>query len=225
MAKPRLTDEERAARKKASDRAHYVKNQSARKARQREYYSANRGAVLARQAADRHANPEKWRVLDKRYHAAYKAADPERFRRVVATCSRNMRARHPERIRRWEATWRAANTEKLKSSRKLWEARNRQKLHAYTCKRNAMRSASKRSWLTGERVAELFDEFGGKCAYCLKADAKCLDHIVALARGGKDEDGNVVPACRKCNSSKNALSLLELLLRPHRLVTRRMFAR
>ncbi len=225
MAKPRLTEEEKAARKKAGDRAQYLKNRDARKARQRVYYRANRATILAQQAAERRANPAKWRERDKRYRATYKGADPDRFKRVVATCSRNMRLRHPERVRAWAARWLAANPGKRKASRKLWEERNRQRLHAYTCKRNAIRSASKQTWLTGERVAELFEEYGGKCAYCLASDANCLDHVVAIARGGKDEDGNVVPVCRKCNSSKNALSLLELLRQPHRLVTRRMLGR
>jgi hypothetical protein len=39
--------------------------------------------------------------------------------------------------------------------------------------------------------------------------ADTLDHVVPLVRGGTNYEGNLVPACRKCNSSKAAWLLTE----------------
>ena len=44
-----------------------------------------------------------------------------------------------------------------------------------------------------------------RCAYC-KRKVKVLtqDHIIPVSKGGLTEIGNIVPACRSCNSSKNS---------------------
>lgn len=49
-----------------------------------------------------------------------------------------------------------------------------------------------------EMIAELFD---GECAYC-QAPFETWDHAVAVSKGGETIPGNMVPACRRCNSSK-----------------------
>ncbi|NES05854.1 MAG: HNH endonuclease [Okeania sp. SIO2F4] len=50
--------------------------------------------------------------------------------------------------------------------------------------------------------------FEGKCAYCLKP-ANTWDHIIPISKGGQTTPGNVVPACIKCNSSKNNQDVFE----------------
>jgi len=45
----------------------------------------------------------------------------------------------------------------------------------------------------------------GRCHYCggtFKADELTMDHLVPIIRGGKSTRGNVVPACKDCNSKK-----------------------
>jgi 5-methylcytosine-specific restriction protein A len=45
----------------------------------------------------------------------------------------------------------------------------------------------------------------GLCHYCGKkvpARALTMDHIVPIIRGGKSTKGNVVPACKECNTKK-----------------------
>lgn len=53
---------------------------------------------------------------------------------------------------------------------------------------------------------------GGICHFCgRKFPPKDLtmDHIVPIIRGGKSTRGNVVPACKECNSKKKYLLPLE----------------
>lgn len=52
----------------------------------------------------------------------------------------------------------------------------------------------------------------GVCHYCgekfLPAELT-MDHIVPVARGGTSTKGNVVPACKECNSKKKYLLPIE----------------
>lgn len=52
----------------------------------------------------------------------------------------------------------------------------------------------------------------GICHYCNQRFSPkdlTLDHIVALARGGRSTRGNCVPACKECNNNKKDLLPLE----------------
>ena len=52
----------------------------------------------------------------------------------------------------------------------------------------------------------------GVCHYCgaaVKAKELTMDHIVPISRGGKSTKGNVVPACKECNTSKKCLLPME----------------
>jgi 5-methylcytosine-specific restriction endonuclease McrA len=52
----------------------------------------------------------------------------------------------------------------------------------------------------------------GLCHYCHQKVAPSditMDHIVPLIRGGRSVRGNVVPACRPCNSKKNGQLLMD----------------
>ncbi|PYN47023.1 MAG: HNH endonuclease [Candidatus Rokuibacteriota bacterium] len=56
------------------------------------------------------------------------------------------------------------------------------------------------------RIAE------GVCYYCNRSvghRALTMDHRVPLGRGGRSTRGNVVPACKDCNTNKKALVPLE----------------
>jgi 5-methylcytosine-specific restriction endonuclease McrA len=50
------------------------------------------------------------------------------------------------------------------------------------------------------------------CAYC-GASMEHVDHIVPFSRGGESDWTNLTPACRQCNLSKGATSMLSFLLR------------
>ena len=52
----------------------------------------------------------------------------------------------------------------------------------------------------------------GVCHFCgstFPPDELTMDHLVPIARGGKSSHGNVVPACRDCNSRKKYLLPIE----------------
>lgn len=52
----------------------------------------------------------------------------------------------------------------------------------------------------------------GVCHYCRRqvgAAALTMDHLVPLGRGGRSRRGNVVPACKACNTRKKTLLPVE----------------
>ncbi len=68
---------------------------------------------------------------------------------------------------------------------------------------------TRREWYAKIRAAEC------RCYYCgVKGTLRQgigKDHMVPLTRGGSDAIDNVVPACRRCNSEKSALTAEEFL--------------
>jgi len=69
----------------------------------------------------------------------------------------------------------------------------------YKYKRRALESTA----YNAQELSDRFAMFNNICAYCGTLDVLTVDHFVALSRGGKDEIFNIVPACRRCNCSKN----------------------
>jgi 5-methylcytosine-specific restriction endonuclease McrA len=52
----------------------------------------------------------------------------------------------------------------------------------------------------------------GKCHYCGKSVTPrelTMDHIMPIARGGKSAKGNIVTACKTCNSKKKQMLPME----------------
>lgn len=58
--------------------------------------------------------------------------------------------------------------------------------------------------------AEVYEKFGGHCAYCgikLKLKGWHCDHVIPVAAGGVDDICNFFPSCATCNQFKNSSSL------------------
>jgi 5-methylcytosine-specific restriction endonuclease McrA len=66
-------------------------------------------------------------------------------------------------------------------------------------KRKAMEAESS---LTGSQWVAILEMFDRACAYCGATKNITMDHFIPLRLGGKTQSGNIVPACLRCNSSK-----------------------
>ncbi len=56
----------------------------------------------------------------------------------------------------------------------------------------------------------------GICHYCggkFSPEEITMDHIVPVSRGGKSVKGNIVAACKACNSKKKYYTPAEIILR------------
>lgn len=57
--------------------------------------------------------------------------------------------------------------------------------------------------LTSEEWQEVKEYFDFECAYCGRDSKLTYDHFHPFSKGGDFMKGNIIPACHKCNSSKN----------------------
>ncbi len=69
---------------------------------------------------------------------------------------------------------------------------------------------SERRKLTAAERQQIYEKFGGRCAYCgCKITIKEMqaDHVVPLHLGGADDISNLYPACRACNHYKSTFTV------------------
>ncbi len=68
----------------------------------------------------------------------------------------------------------------------------------------------RRRKLSKAQRLNVYNLFGGRCAYCGKPIAyedMQVDHVVPLHNGGADNESNYFPACRMCNFYKSTFTL------------------
>ena len=63
-------------------------------------------------------------------------------------------------------------------------------------------------WVDRKNLLAQWKRQGRRCAYCPSL-ADTIDHVIPLVRGGTNYEGNLVPACRRCNGSKGGRLVVE----------------
>lgn len=145
------------------------------------------------------ANPEKFKTLAREWSQA----NPD--------YGRGWAHQNAERVRAAVRRSYAKHRDRRRAENRLWESRNPGAHVARNMDRRARVLSNPGS--VGVSVADwlgVLRRYGHCCAYCGQCgDPLEMDHVVPLARGGRHAVGNVLPACKSCNRSKNALLLVE----------------
>jgi hypothetical protein len=179
------------------------------KALTKEWYVNNREKAIEYAIMNMARHPERSKEADKRYYYRHKEENnrqskewrknnPEKADQYV----RDWQKKHPDKIRGWHARYRKNNKEKEIIRHKKYK-----KEHPYMAiKHSHIRIAkmkSLRADFTKEQWNYVKQYFNNACCYCGRTDTKLTqDHLVALSAGGDYTIGNIVPACKSCNSSK-----------------------
>lgn len=79
-------------------------------------------------------------------------------------------------------------------------------------RRATLRNAFKVKY-SPKQLKSRFELFDNACAYCGNKEVLTLDHFVPLSKKGFDCLENIVPACLRCNCSKNAFTASEWYFR------------
>lgn len=169
-----------------------------------DWYAANREKAKANSDAWKAANREKTRAYAAKWAAANKA-------RIKATDAARYAA-NPDRHKAKLAKWRAANPDKLKASKSAWVKANPEAKRIQDQNRRARKLANGGKLSPG-LVVRLFKLQRGKCACCHVSldDGYHLDHVIALALEGPNEDWNMQLLCGPCNLSKGAKHPVEFM--------------
>lgn len=200
MTKEYKTDEETRLRAKAW----YAENREAKKAYDREYRKKNRAKINAYMAEWRSANHEQQLALEKK-----RREENPRYAENKA----KWRAENADRLKAYEAERRKTEKRKLatKAASEAWK-----KAHPEV-RRNHVRNRRAKlrdgGMLSKGIEKTLMAAQGGLCAVCRCCIAIKfqLDHIVPVARGGRNEDDNVQLLCPPCNQSKGARPMDEFI--------------
>lgn len=119
--------------------------------------------------------------------------------------NRQWHVENEEKSRAQASAWQRANPERARGITELYRIRNRDRYLALARKNTRLRRA--RLLDVGGRGVSLEVEdrvlslTGGLCNYC-HDEATALDHFYPISKGGPDDEDNLVPACKSCNSSK-----------------------
>ena len=124
------------------------------------------------------------------------------YRPFCHKCGRRVDANWGNRSRGYECIdcYREANRKR---------AHERYQLRPETRKLNNKNSFYKRNGVVGKHTIDEWKakllEYDYRCAYCgnVLLDDITADHVIPITRGGTNYISNIVPACKRCNSSKN----------------------
>lgn len=123
-------------------------------------------------------NREKKRATARKSMAKAYAADPQRFIKRSNDFEQRLIAEDPKRARLSQAARRAAYNVRM----------------CGTVSERGLTAIVRRVW----------DKSEGKCAVCKSASDLELDHILAVANGGTNDESNLQFLCMTCNRSKSA---------------------
>lgn len=96
------------------------------------------------------------------------------------------------------------NKEKVKDRQRKYNLREstKKKWVIYSQHRRNLKK-NLRSDLSNSKWVIIQNAFDNKCAYCGKEEKLTQDHFIPLSKGGEYSHDNIIPACMRCNSSKN----------------------
>lgn len=169
--------------------------------------------IRAMQTAWRHANAEKHRATKRAQRRANVEKHRLRCRAWYAANAEKARAntqtwRHAnaEKARADLRAWRAAHPEKIRATTRAWQSANPEKKRAADTRRRARKLNAPVNDFTAQQWRDMQAAYDYRCAYCDKRRKGKLtqDHITPLSKGGSHTASNIVPACKSCNSRKQA---------------------
>ena len=219
MPRPKLTPEERQARKKANALRWYYKNREAENARALARYHATIAAMTpeeldvfrTQQNEKNHrlrTNPtpeqlESKRASGRRYH--------HRNREILVP---KMRTRHTTRRATMTPEELLAELERRNANQKRYYATHPLEVKERKTIRGVKSPLRKLVIAAAKGVCLYCTHYNPTCRLCPKGTHKLtVDHITAVTKGGKSTLHNLVACCRSCNARKK-ISPAPLLVQP-----------
>ena len=135
---------------------------------------------------------------------AWNAAHPEHAKAIRKKASRKRLASGKEKT--WRQEYFAKHPEKRKAFAqyvKRSRAKKPEYYRALDLANKHLRRANGGDF-TPAQWEHMKDLYGHRCAYCDRhMERLTMDHVIPVSQGGEHTWNNIVPACRRCNSSKH----------------------
>lgn len=154
------------------------------------------------------ANRERIDALNAAYAASHKArksqtnkAWHERNREHKNATVKAWAEQNKDRRYKTITAWREEHKEQYAAILRRYKKANPEKV-AMFAERRRSRKNNLPSTLTKEEWKATKEYFENQCAYCGVSGNLAQEHLIAVANGGGYIKENIIPACRRCNSSK-----------------------
>ena len=167
--------------RRAYNETYHATHKAERKARERKH-RLNKTAVAEHQRA---------------YAIAYYANNSEEMREY----NRNYYATHKEAYQGYASK----RADKTRETKRLYRQSKPDEEKARASRRRARKNHAPINDFTTQQWKDMKAHYGHRCVYCGKKQQRLtLDHITPLIKGGSHTLHNIVPACKSCNSKKQA---------------------
>ena len=202
----------------ASRRDYYERNREAQIAAAKQYQAENRERVAADSKRYREENRE---LLAEKAKTRY-WEDPETHRERA----KRMRAADPEAYRAKKRQWRLNSLDRYLEVERRSAEKHREKRNAAARQyakenpennrrgqhRRRIRKQQGEVFTVLERdLRRMLHRYGYACYYCGGKEEMTVDHVIPVSRGelSRHSIGNLLPACKSCNSSKSDRTIME----------------
>lgn len=98
------------------------------------------------------------------------------------------------------------NLEIAKKRVKEYRKRHPESNKNFSQKRRAIAKGNGTFFVSNKETKKMYES---PCFYCGSTENITIDHVLPIMRGGTHGIGNLVPACRDCNFSKNKKTVME----------------
>lgn len=165
--------------------------------KKKEYDRVNKERISERDKKYRETNKEKISEKDKKYRKNNKDK--------ILAVSRQYYQKNKEAYAEYAKKYRKINKESIAIGKSKWA-----KTHKEGANRNVHQRRSRKHLLPATLTLTQWEvikkHFNNTCCYCGKSLPLEQEHFVALINGGEYSKENILPACRSCNTQKNAKS-------------------
>lgn len=179
----------------------------------RERYATGKYQERVKRYLAEHAEEKRRKSLERYYankdkareqHERWKAENPEKVREA----RQRYKEKHREEIlQKRRESYENRTEEQIAHDREL--RRKYREADKARCHRRRALQRGLEATFTPEQWEACKIEFRNVCAYCGRAIKLSQDHVVPVVAGGTYTVGNIVPACKRCNSSKSAYPFTE----------------